>query len=84
MNGNVCEDFFLKVADTVEDPSSNALLGDISKETLNHVEPGSARGREMAVSAVAFGQPGFHFSVFMGRVVVTNDMDFFRRVSIGS
>ena len=69
-------DQFLHVA---EDAAADPLLGQITEEPFDHVEPGTARGCEMHVKARVLGQPPLHFVMLVGRVVVGNQMELLLR-----
>ena len=72
MHGDVVIDGRLQLGHAGEHAAPDALVGDVAKESLDHVEPGSAGGREMDVKARVPGQPGQHLGVLV-RGVVVND-----------
>ena len=45
--------------------ASNLFLRDVSKEALDHVEPGSTGGSEMNMEAGMLLQPGLHRRMFV-------------------
>ena len=63
-----------QVADTSPDAASHALVGEVAEEPLYHVQPGGAGGREMNMNVWASLQPTFDFGVFVGGIVVADDV----------
>src|SRR5271166_4044335 len=54
----VSHDGSLQLGDTLEYPPTDAFAGDLGKEALDHIEPGSRRRSEMEVEAlVRFERP---------------------------
>jgi len=70
-------DSTLQVSDTSKDAAPHALVGEVAEEPLDHVQPGGAGGREMNVDVRTSLQPPFDFGVFVGRIVVADDVDLF-------
>jgi len=58
----------------MEDATTNSFLRDLSKPSLNQVEPGRAGRNEMDVKARMLREPSFDLGVFVGRVVVDDQM----------
>ena len=54
--------------------STNAFIGDLAEPALDQVQPGTARGNEVNVKPLVPFQPGFHLGMFMGGVVVHDQM----------
>jgi len=52
--------------------SKDALVGEISKKTFHHVEPGSVGRCEVHVEARMALKPALHSGVLVRRVVVSN------------
>src|SRR5829696_6052730 len=50
------------------------VLAQIPEEALHQIKPGGGGWREMQVKARTFGQPRFDFGMFMGGVVVQDEM----------
>src|SRR5438309_11580074 len=65
----------LQVSDRAEDAAADALPGHLGKEVLHRVEPGGRGRGEVEGPARMARQPGQHFWVLMGGIVVENDMD---------
>ena len=61
-----------------KDAAPEALYGQIPKEALNHVEPRSTGGGEMDMKAWMPLQPALHFGMFVGGIVVHDQMERFR------
>ena len=74
MLGEVGIDGGLKLSHRGEASPANCLCGDPSKETLDQVEPGTARGREMKVKAWMTEQPAVDLGGFVGGIVVDDEM----------
>jgi hypothetical protein len=53
--------------------------GEVAKEAFHHVEPRGARRGEVEHEAGMFHQPGFHFDVFVGGVIVEDEVERFVR-----
>ena len=60
-----------------EDPSLQPIRGEVTKEALDHVQPGRARRREVHVEARVSLYPSLHGRMFMSRVVVADDVNLF-------
>ena len=58
-----------------EDAAGEALLGKLCEETFDNVQPGTAGGREVHVKTSVSLEPGLHFGMFMGGVVVNDQMN---------
>ena len=55
-------------------PAHDGLLGKTPEESLYQVEPGSAGRSKMDVKAPMARQPGFYLGMFVGGVVIDNEM----------
>jgi|SRR6516162_5489119 len=64
-----------QVGDLAEDAAANALAGHLGEEVLDGVEPGGGSRGEMEGPARMARQPGEHFGVFVGGIVVEHRMD---------
>ena len=64
-----------------KDFRANPLDGEVSKEAFHHVEPRGAGWGEVEHKARMFHQPGFHFGVFVGGVIVEDEVKRFIRRS---
>lgn len=51
--------------------AAQAMRGEVAKETLNRIEPGSAGGSEVEMKALAFSDPAFHILMLVRGVVET-------------
>ena len=65
----------LKVDDRVEDAIFQAASGQLGEEALDGIEPRAGCRHEMEGPARMPGQPGTDFRLFVGRIVVEDDMD---------
>ena len=65
-----------QVRQTMEDSTSQALLAQLPEEAFHHVQPGSARRREVQMKAGVPRQPRFNLRVLVGRIVIQNQMHF--------
>ncbi len=54
--------------------AANGVLGEVPKEAFHQIEPGGAGGGKMDMKAGMFPQPGFDLGMFVGGVIVANDM----------
>ena len=61
--------------DTSKATAPDLLLSYVSKEALDHVEPGRTGGREMHVEAPVAFHPGMDLGMFVRGVVVANDVN---------
>src|SRR5579862_2953381 len=66
-----------------KDFRSNTAHGEVSKEAFHHVEPRGARRGEVEYETRMFYQPGFHFGVFVGGVIVEDEVERFIRRGTG-
>ena len=74
MLGEVGIESGLKLSHGRKASPSDGLSGDPSKETLDHVEPGTASGSEVKMTARMASQPAMHGGGFMGGVVVNDEV----------
>src|SRR5216683_599575 len=76
--GVVTRDVFFNGLDQLRDAgeatASELFLGQVAKESLDHVEPGSTGRSEMKVEPFMLFHPGLHVGMFVRRVVVDNEM----------
>ena len=66
-----------QLVDISKATASDLLLRDVSKEALDHVEPGSTGRSEVNFEPRMALQPGLHRRMFMRRVVVHDQMKLF-------
>ena len=66
-----------QIMDTGEGASSDGVDRDVSEEALDHVEPRSAGRCEVEVEPGVLFQPRHYLGMFVGGVIVANDVDFF-------
>ena len=59
----------------LEDSTPDAVFGQVAEEALDHVQPRGRGGREVHVEALVASHPALHALMFMGRVVVADDVD---------
>src|ERR1700730_4881457 len=57
-----------------KDRTSQLVLGQVTKEAFDHVEPGGAGGREMHVKSRVLGKPRLYLGMLMGGIVVSDQM----------
>ena len=62
--------------DAAENAAANALDGEVAKEAFDHVEPRRTRRGEMDVESFVAGEPASDLRVFVGRVVVHDEVEF--------
>jgi hypothetical protein len=74
MHGDVIVDGRFEVSEAGEHAATNALVGDVSEETLDHIQPGRTGGSEMDVKALVLGQPLLNLGVLVCGVVVDDQM----------
>ena len=76
--GVVARDVFFNGFDQLRDASeattSELFMSQVSKESLDHVEPGSTGRSEMNVEPFMLFHPSLHVGMFVRRVVVDNEM----------
>ena len=63
---------------TVKDPSPELVDGKVTKESLDHIEPRGTGWSKMKVKAGITLLPRLHFRMFMGSIVVANDVNLLR------
>lgn len=71
---DVLGDGTLQVGHAGETVALDAVLGDVAKEPLDHVQPRGAGGGRVHDEARMLGQPQLHCGMLVGRVVVDNQM----------
>jgi hypothetical protein len=76
MHGDILIDDADEFRNAGKDSAAQPLGAQIAEESLHHVQPGGRRC-EVHVKAWMLGKPGAHLGVFMGGVVVTDQMQFF-------
>ncbi len=64
-------DEFFQVA---EYATPEPVLSQVAKEAFHHVEPGGAGGSEVQMKARMPCQPALHLGMFMGSVVIANQV----------
>lgn len=72
---DVAVDGGLKIDDGSEDAAADAPAGEDGEEALDGIEPGGRGGREVEGPSRVPRQPGAGLGMFVGPVVVKNDMD---------
>ena len=71
---NIIVDRFDQGSDIRECAATQSLVGDLTKPTFDHVEPGTGCGDEMQMEAWVTLQPGSDTRMFMGSIVVDDQM----------
>ena len=61
----------------MKNATPQALLGQVAKQTFHHVEPGGTGRGGVHVKAGMALQPAPHLGMFVGRIVVGNDVNLF-------
>ena len=74
--GEVVIDRLDQFGHTAEDTPTNALVGEIAKEALDHVGPRCTGRGEAHVEAGVLLQPGLHVGVLVGGVIISGQMQF--------
>src|SRR5680860_258418 len=64
-----------QVGDGVEHSATQGLVGQVAEPSLDEVEPGTGRGREVQTEARVLGQPALDVGVLVGGVVVQDQMN---------
>jgi len=59
----------------LEDSAPNAVFGQVAEEALDHVQPRSRSWREVHVEAFMASHPALHPFMFVGCVIVADDVD---------
>lgn len=67
-------DFAHQVFDVGEGTAANGLLRDDTEPAFHEIQPGRIRGGEVDVVSGPSGQPGFDFGMFVGGVVIDDQM----------
>ena len=71
----ILENRFLQGGHASERAAPDAFFGDLGEESLDLVQPRSARWREVDLVPGSFGQPALNAGGFVGRVVVHHQMN---------
>ncbi len=56
-----------------------SVLGEVAEEAFDHVQPRTAGGREVDMKPGMTSEPSLHFRMFVGGVVVNDQVKFFVR-----
>ena len=75
--GDVTLDGVFEFGDGFEDAAPDAPSCDGGEEAFDRVQPGGGCGRKVEDPSWVIRQPGVHFGMLVGSVVVQNDMDDF-------
>ena len=59
----------------LKDSTPDAIFGQVAEEALDHVQPRCRSGRKMHVEVLVASHPALHTFVFVGRIVVADDVD---------
>ena len=72
-----------EIRNAFEHTASNPALSQLSKPTLDHIQPRGAGGREMEMHAGVSLEPALHHGTFMRAVIVHDEMQIeFRRCGL--
>ena len=74
---DVSADSVNEFLDVTEDTAPQTILRQIAEEAFYHVQPGTASRGKVNSEARVPAQPALHFGMFMGGVVVHNEVDHF-------
>ena len=77
MHDDVFLDGGVGFGDTAEYAMAETTCGDIAKEALDHVQPGSRGRRKVNCKARVFLQPFFHLGMFVRGVVIADQVQRF-------
>ena len=77
MHGDVFLDGGVEFRDAAEYATAQTTGGDIAKEALDHIQPGSRGRRKVNCKARVFLQPFFHLGMFVRGVVIADQMQRF-------
>ena len=77
MHGDVFLDGGVEFRDAAEHATAQTAGGDVTEEALDHVQPRGRSRREVHCEARVFLQPFFHLGMFVGRVVIADQMQRF-------
>ncbi len=72
---NVIVDHFDQGADIGERTATQSLVGDLTKPAFHHIEPGTGCRNEVQMKAWMTFQPGSNAGMFMGSIVVNDQME---------
>ena len=75
MPGEVLHDGIDQLAHAAEAAGQNRLLAQVSEEVFDQIHPGRTGGRKMQLEARMACQPALDDGMFMGGVIVQNDVD---------
>src|SRR5271165_5507858 len=75
MLGKVLHDRVDQLAHAAEAAGKDRLLAQVSEEAFDQVHPGRTGGRKMQLEARMACQPALDDGMFMGGVIVQNDMN---------
>ena len=71
--GDICRDRLDEVLHTGKGSAAYAPAGDLSEESLHHVQPRRAGWREVEVESLMSGQPRLNVRMLVRSVIVEND-----------
>ena len=75
MFGDVIVDRGNQFCFATEYAAAYSLIGEITEESLNHVEPGSAGRREMHLKSRMTSEPTLNFGMLVRSIVIGDQMD---------
>ena len=74
---DISENAFLESFDAGKDAAPELILGQVAEESLDHVEPTVAGGREVEMKALVARRPAQNRRVFVGGIVVNDQVELF-------
>ena len=74
---DIGEDALFENFNAGEDSAPELIFGQVAKESLDHVEPAAAGRREVKMKALVALCPALHRRMFMGGVVVDDQVELF-------
>ena len=75
--GDEAVDGDMQVVDGAKDTAFQPPAGELGKEAFNCVQPGCRGRRKVERPARMAFEPGLHFRMFVGRIIVENCVDYF-------
>jgi len=72
---NVSADGGDELLNITKNAAAQAVLSQVAEKAFHHIQPGAAGGREVDLEAGMASKPALHFFVFVGGIVVDDQMD---------
>jgi hypothetical protein len=77
MFSDIGKDALFESFNAGEDSAPELIFGLVAKESFDHVEPAAAGRREVKMKALVALSPALHRRVFMGRIVIDDQVELF-------